>query len=107
MKQEPDTNKNNYVHLSIGIVMLLSFLGIFVYLGKLEIFFGTVFILLWHKIAHDLTLSSSKIKRIISYIMCPYFYFDRFQFFKPKAVKEYLNKLEIEKLNKQPPSGGI
>jgi hypothetical protein len=107
MKQEPDNNKNNYVHLFIGIFMLLFFFGIFLYLGKTEIFFVVVFVLLWHKIAHDLTLSSNKIKRIISYIMCPYFYFDRFKFFRTKAVNEYLKKIETEDFNKQPPASGI
>ena len=106
MKQEPENNKINYVHVSIGIFILLFTFSVFAYLGDIEYFFGVVFVLLWHKIAYDLTFSSSKKKRIISYIMCPYF-FDRFRFFMPKAVKEYLKKIETEDLNKQPPSSGI
>ena len=106
VKQEPE-NKINYIRLSIGIIILLFTFGVFAYLGDTEYFFGVVFVLLWHKIAHDLAFSSSKKKRIISYIMCPYFYFDRFRFFMPKAVKEYLKKVETEDFKKQPPSSGI
>ncbi len=92
MKQEYENNKINYIHLSIGVFILLSFLGFCVYHNNTKYFFDTILTFIFLDIALSLYLSSSSVKKIVAYILCPILLFHKFLI--PKKLRNEIKEIE-------------